>query len=56
MATAYDRAQILDRLGHDLQTAAFRLAYSPPSHRASDECIDEVERICAEARAVVRGR
>lgn len=48
-------ADILGRLSGDLHSVAIRLEYGPPSHRNSEDCIAEVERICAAARAAVRG-
>jgi hypothetical protein len=48
-------ADILGRLSSDLHSVAIRLEYGPPSHRNSEDCIAEVERICAAARAAVRG-
>jgi hypothetical protein len=50
------QASQLERLACDLHSVAFDFAEPSPSVRESDRRIDEVERICAEARAVVRGR
>lgn len=48
-------AETLSRLSSDLHSVAIQLEYGPPSHRNSEACIAEVERICAAARAAVRG-
>ena len=48
-------ADILERCANDLHSIAFDFLEPARDHGASDERIDEVERICTIARAAVRG-
>jgi hypothetical protein len=50
------QAQMLESLASDLHAVAFDFAEPAHCTREAERRIDEVERICAEARAVVRGR
>jgi cob(I)alamin adenosyltransferase len=50
------QAQQLERLASDLHAVAFDFAEPARSLQFAERRIAEVERICAEARAVVRGR
>lgn len=49
-------AVILERLAGELHSAAFDFAVDADSHDRAEDRIANVERIVAEARAVVRGR
>lgn len=51
-----DRARILERCASDMHAVAFDYMEDARSIRESERRIDEVERICAEARAAVRGQ
>jgi len=49
------QAQQLERLASDMHAVAFDFAEPARSHDVAERRIAEVERICAAARAVVRG-
>lgn len=50
------QAHRLERLASDLHAVAFDFAEPARSHGEAERRVDEVERICAAARALVRGR
>ena len=50
------QARQLERLASELHAIAFDFAEPARGTREADRRIEEVERIAAEARAVVRGR
>lgn len=50
------QAHALERLASDLHAVAFDFAEPARTLRFAEDRIAEVERICAAARAVVRGR
>lgn len=49
-------SQVLERLAGDLHSAAFDFQMPARSIAYAEQRIARVERICAEARAAVRGR
>jgi hypothetical protein len=51
-----EQARELERLASDMHAVAFDFAEPARSLRFAEERIAEVERICAAARALVRGR
>ena len=50
------QAHALERLASDLHAVSFDFLEPARSHTESERRTEEVERICAAARAVVRGR
>ena len=56
MPAAPTNAQLFERLARDMHELAFDCGEPAWNHREAERRIAEVERICAEARAAVRGR